>query len=327
MAYDPQVVQAARERLEQRRQTAINDAAALRTRLHQQIVRIQEIEQELATALPEITRAILGGDSEQEIARIQENNLRLQEELAGLLHKAGYKQNNLEPQYTCPLCEDTGYAGGKVCVCYQQLLREEASRRLSSLSAMKLTDFDDMSLSYYSDQVDPRLGISPREQMQDILNYCRDYAQAFTLNASSLLLGGATGTGKTHLSLAIAKLVTEQGYNVIYGSIQPLLRKLESEHFGRTEGDSESQLIGCDLLILDDLGMEFDSPFNRVCLYNIINARVLEGKPTIISTNLSHTAIKERYGEQIASRITGGFEPLLCVGDDIRQLIRHRKLK
>ncbi len=327
MAYDPQVVQAARERLEQRRQTAINDAAALRTRLHNQIVRIQEIEQELATALPEITRAILGGDSEQEIARIQENNLRLQAELAGLLHKAGYQQDNLEPQYACPRCEDTGYADGKVCNCYQQLLREEASRRLSSLSAMKLTDFDDMSLSYYSDKVDPRLDISPREQMQGILNYCRDYANAFTPSAPSLLLLGATGTGKTHLSLAIAKRVTEQGYNVIYGSIHPLLRKLESEHFGRSEGDSENQLIGCDLLILDDLGMEFDTPFNRVCLYNILNARVLEGKPTIISTNLSHSAIAGRYGDQIASRITGGFEPLLCVGDDIRQLIRHRKMK
>ncbi len=327
MAYDPQVVQAARERLEQRRQKAINDAAELRTRFHNQIPRVQEIERELTSALPEVTRAILSGDSEQKIILIQQNNLRLQEELSGLLHKAGYEQNNLEPQYTCPLCEDTGYADGKVCVCYQQLLREEASRRLSSLSAMKLTDFDEMSLSYYSDTVDPRLGISPREQMQDILNYCRNYARAFTPNAPSLLLSGATGTGKTHLSLAIAKQVTEQGYNVIYGSVQPLLRKLESEHFGRSEGDSEAQLISCDLLILDDLGMEFDSPFSRVSLYNILNARLLEGKPTVISTNLSHSAIKEHYGEQIASRITGGFEPLLCVGDDIRQLIRQRKLK
>jgi DNA replication protein DnaC len=326
MAYDPQVVQAARERLEQRRQTATDNAAALRIRLHNQIPRIREIEQELTTALPEVTRAILNGDNAA-VDRIRKDNLRLQEELAALLHKAGYPQNNLEPQYTCPLCEDTGYANGKVCACYQQLLREEACRRLSGLSAMKLTDFDEMSLTYYSDAVDPLLGVSAREQMRDVLDYCRDYAAAFTANAPSLLLSGATGTGKTHLSLAIAKQVAEQGYSVIYGSIQPLLRKLEGEHFGRAEGDSEAQLIDCDLLILDDLGMEFDSPFNRVSLYNILNARVLENKPTIISTNLSHTAIKERYGEQIASRITGGFEPLLCVGDDIRQLIRRRKMK
>lgn len=325
MAYDPQVVQAARERLEQRRQKASNDAAALRARLHTQYPRIREIEQELTTALPEVTRAILAGDNEA-VERTREHNLRLQTELADILLTAGFTQTNLEPQYTCPICEDTGYANGKVCTCYQQLLREEACRRLSGLSSMKLTDFDDMSLSYYSDKVDARLGISPRERMQKIVDYCRNYANAFTPNAPSLLLLGATGTGKTHLSLAIAKQVTEQGYSVVYGSIQPLLRKLESEHFGRAEGDSESQLINCDLLILDDLGMEFDSPFNRVCLYNILNARLLEGKPTIISTNLGHSAIAERYGDQIASRITGGFEPLLCVGEDIRQLIRRRNM-
>lgn len=325
MAYDPQVVQAARERLEQRRQQATDNAAALRTRLYTQFPRIKEIEQELTTALPEVTRAILAND-DAAVEHIRQNNLRLQEELADLLHKAGFAQSTLEPQYTCPRCEDTGYADGKVCACYQQLLREEACRRLSSLSAMKLTDFSDLKMVYYDDTVDPTLGISPREQMQDIIDYCRDYARAFTPNAPSLLLHGATGTGKTHLSLAIAKQVTEQGYNVVYGSIQPLLRRLESEHFGRTEGDSEAQLIGCDLLILDDLGMEFDSAFTRACLYNILNARLLEDKPTIISTNLSHSAIAERYGDQIASRITGGFEPLFCVGEDIRQLIRRRKM-
>lgn len=325
MAYDPHVVQAARERLEQRRQQASTDAAALRTRLYAQYPRIREIEQELTTALPEVTRAILAGDNDA-VERTRQHNLRLQTELADILLTEGFTQTNLEPQYTCPLCEDTGYANGKVCACYQQLLREEACRRLSGLSSMKLTDFDGISLSYYSDKVDPRLGISPRDRMQDVIDYCRHYAREFSLGAPSLLLLGATGTGKTHLSLAIAKQVTEQGYQVVYGSMQPLLRKLESEHFGRVEGDSESQLIDCDLLILDDLGMEFDSAFTRACLYNILNARLLEGKPTIISTNLSHTAIGERYGEQIASRITGGFEPLLCVGDDIRQLIRQRQM-
>ena len=82
----------------------------------------------------------------------------------------------------------------------------------------------------------------------------------------------------------------------------------------------------CDLLILDDLGMEFDSPFYRACIYNLLNARLLEGRPTIISTNMTFANIQERYGDQIASRLVGGFEVLLCVGKDIRQLLRRRSM-
>ena len=97
------------------------------------------------------------------------------------------------------------------------------------------------------------------------------------LNAKeNLIFMGTVGTGKTHLCLAIARGVAEQGNGVVYGSVQPLIRQLEAEHFGRAQGDSEEQLISCDLLVLDDLGMEFDTPFSRACLYNVLNARLLE---------------------------------------------------
>lgn len=327
MAYDPQVVKAARQRLEQRRTDAANNAAALRARLSEQYPRLREIEQELTAALPEITRIILSGGDTAELDAVQSKNMALQQEMATLLHSAGYDADNFEPRYVCPVCEDTGYVEGRLCDCYRRLLKEEACKRLSALSAMKLTDFESMDLEYYDAAVDPKMGISPRQKMQEIITYCRSYATRFTPAADSLLLQGSTGTGKTHLCLAIARTVAEQGYGVVYGSVQPLLRRMESEHFGRSEGDSEQELIGCDLLVLDDLGMEFDSPFYRACIYNILNARLLEGRPTIISTNLSFTAIKERYGDQIASRIVGGFVPLVCVGKDIRQLMRMRSMR
>ena len=72
--------------------------------------------------------------------------------------------------------------------------------------------------------------------------------------------------------------------------------------------------------------MEFDSPFYRTCIYSLLNDRLLEGRPTIVSTNLSFSAIGERYGDQIASRIVGGFELLMCVGRDVRQIMRYRAM-
>ena len=326
MAYDEKVVRAAKQRLEKRRRDADTSAAALREKMCEQIPRLREIEREKAAAIPELTHAILSGNADGAVERIQQKNLQLQQEMADILHANGCLFDNFEPRYTCRKCGDTGYANGAVCDCYRRLLQEEACRTLSGLSAMRLTDFDSLRLDYYSNAVDPKLGVSPREQMTDVISYCREYTAAFDLHSDSLLLQGATGLGKTHLCLAIARGVTEQGFGVVYGSVQPLIRRLEAEHFGREQGDSENQLISCDLLVLDDLGMEFDTPFSRACLYNVLNARLLEGRPTVVSTNLSVSALQERYGDQIASRISGGFVPLLCVGNDIRQIIRRQSL-
>ena len=145
MAYDPQVVQAARERLEKRRRDAVAVAATLRERLCAQIPRLREIEQQKAAAIPQITHAILSGESPETIENIRRQNLALQQEMASLLRQAGCDADNFEPQYTCPACQDTGYADGQVCGCFRQLLKEEACRRLCSLSAVKLTDFASMS--------------------------------------------------------------------------------------------------------------------------------------------------------------------------------------
>lgn len=326
MAYDENVVRAARQRLEKRRRDAETAAAALKERMCGEIPRLREIEREKAAAIPELTHAILSGNTDGAVERIQQKNLQLQQEMTEILRSAGCDCDNFEPRYTCKACGDTGYVNGAVCDCYRRLLQEEACRNLSGLSAMRLTDFGSMRLDYYSNTVDPKLGVSPRQHMADIIDYCREYTAAFDVNSDSLLLQGATGIGKTHLCLAIARGVTEQGFGVVYGSVQPLVRRLEAEHFGRQQGDSENQLITCDLLVLDDLGMEFDAPFSRACLYDILNARLLEGRPTVVSTNLSLAAMKERYGDQIASRISGGFVPLLCVGNDIRQIIRRQSL-
>ena len=180
--------------------------------------------------------------------------------------------------------------------------------------------FDTLSLEFYSDRPDARTGIAPRARMRDVIAYCRAYAEGFDGSDVSLLLRGPTGVGKTHLSLAIAGEVMARGYSVVYGPVQKLLHRIEKEHFGRAEGNSEDVMTECDLLILDDVGTEFTSPFYTSALYNIINERMLTDKPTIISTNLNQKDLTTRYGEQIASRITGTFQPIVCDGKDIRQL-------
>lgn len=321
MGYSREVYDTAMAVLEQRRSRASTEAAALKDRMEAACPRVAEIQREMAGDSLKVARAVLsGGDVDAAVEQIKGRNLQLQAELASLLAQAGETARDFEPRYTCPRCQDTGYADGAMCTCLRTLLKEEACKRLSRTVSMELTSFEDLDIRYYPDAKDPRIGCSPRELMQDVLEYCRAYAENFAADAPSLLLRGQTGTGKTHVSLAIARSATEKGYGVVYGPVQVLLHRLEKEYFRRADGNSEDMLLECDLLILDDLGTEFLSPFYTSALYNIINARMLEKRPTIISTNCAQTELLERYGEQITSRIIGTYVPLEFAGRDIRQI-------
>lgn len=327
MGYSPEIYKQAQAVLEQRRSAAQARAAALRQKLLREVPRLREIEQQMAQSSGKVVSAILkGNDVEKEVERIKAENLALQVEMSMLLREHDAGVSNFEPQYTCPRCEDTGICGNKRCECFRTLLRELSCQALSELSGMRPQSFDDLSLTYYSTQADARTGISPRARMRDVIAYCRAYAEGFDGSDVSLLLRGPTGVGKTHLSLAIAGEVLSRGYSVVYGPVQKLLHRLENEHFGRSSGNSEDVMTGCDLLILDDVGTEFSSSFYTSALYNIINERMLSGKPTVISTNLNQKELTDRYGEQVASRITGTFQPLVCAGADIRQLKLRQSL-
>lgn len=325
MGYNREVYDAAMAELERRRTQAVAAAETARRTLTYRRPRLLEIEQEMSRAALRVSRAVLsGGDVEAAVDRIKNENLALQAEMASILAQEGYPYPNLEPHYTCAACSDTGYVNGRVCSCLQALLKEEACRQLSRLTSMRLTTFEEMELSLYPETPDPVTGVVPRRRMEQIISFCRQYAEDFGPHSENLLLRGPTGTGKTHVSLAVARTAAEKGYAVVYGPVQVLLHRLEKERFGRESGNSEEQLMEADLLVLDDIGTEFSNAFSISCLYNLINTRLLEQRPTILSTNLSQEQLREKYGDAIASRITGAYTPLLFCGRDIRQ-IRARK--
>ena len=76
----------------------------------------------------------------------------------------------------------------------------------------------------------------------------------------------------------------------------------------------------CDLMILDDLGTEMPTPMAQSALYTLINTRLVKGKKTIISTNLSDEQLEKRYTPQICSRLAGEFLHLPFAGEDIRRI-------
>ena len=323
MGYSKSVLTRAAQILRERRASAESKAQQQREAVLKVCPELITIEREMSATGLAAVRAV--GDPQHARKTVQalaKRNLELQEERRRLLKSAGFEETCLQPAYTCAKCSDTGYLDGKPCACRRKLLRDLAFQELAAQSPLKLSDFQSFRLDLYDDTPD-ETGLVPREEMAAILSICKAYADGFSEHADSLFLYGKTGLGKTHLSLAIAAAAIEKGYGVVYGSAPTLLDKLEKERFGRApDADTESLLADCDLLILDDLGAEYTTGYTKAALYELLNTRLLRGKPTILNSNLTFPELEARYTDRVTSRILGNYTVLHFAGGDMRIRLR-----
>lgn len=326
MAFDRYIYEKAENTIKQRRFSAENRLNEHINEIYIKIPEIKEIMTTISQTSIELSKLIIrkDGNFTENFNKIKNQNLQGQATIKALLKQNNYPENYLEPVYTCSTCKDKGYYNGERCSCFNKLLTYFAVEQLNSEANMPECDFEHFSLEYYA-------GISTDscpdcyKKMAENLEFCKEYANKFSLNSESLFLIGQTGVGKTHISLAIAKAVSANGYTVAYGSLINYLRIIEKEHFGRSanaESDTMQVLISSDLLILDDLGSEFMTNFSESTLYNILNSRINLGLPTIISSNLSGKDLQQKYNDRIVSRLLSVYKLLLFVGQDVRQLKR-----
>ncbi len=223
------------------------------------------------------------------------------------------------PDFSCKLCSDTGFVNGKYCECVKRVAKQITFENMSKQMPITMQKFENFNLKYYSDKPGAD-GITPRKKMTEILKIAKEYCINFGSDSKNLLFMGNTGLGKTHLSLSIASEIINKGYGVIYGSAQNLLGEIEKEHFSYSgETEKSDALLNVDLLVIDDLGTEFLSSFTQSAFYNIINTRILNNHPTIISTNLTFSEIEQRYTPRISSRFLGNYQMIKFFGTDIRQ--------
>lgn len=302
-----------KEALEARRLAAVRTADEHNEELRARYPDIAEIDRELTkTGLLIFRTALAGGD----IAPVRERNLFLCQRRRELLLSYGYPSDYTEVHYACPDCRDTGYVDTKMCRCLREALIRE-NLKCSGLSGLfEEQSFDNFDLSHYRDSEEDL------RRMTKNLAAARAFAEDFPKNRGNLLLIGPTGTGKTHLSTAIAKTVISQGFDVLYDSIQNILSAFEHDRFRSGYGQEEStarKYLDVTLLVIDDLGTEFSNSFTVSVLYNLLNERANRGLSTVISTNLSVSRLTELYEDRIYSRMIGSqYQILQFCGKDYR---------
>lgn len=332
MGYGKSIYECVYNKLSEKRKKALYEANQRKNKLYARSKRAKQIESLLSSTAIQAAKSILSdGNAKLKLEKLRKNNLLLQEELKNILKEFGFPENYIDVQYDCKLCNDQGYVDGKMCTCMKQMLRNEAYNRLNCISALSLSSFETFSLDYYSSEPIGKGLPSPQKRMNDILRFCKNYADNFSKESKSLIMQGATGLGKTHLSLSIAKCAIDKGYGVIYISTPNIVSKLEKERFRYsneiTQEDTEALLCECDLLILDDLGTEFSTSFSNATIYNLINSRIMLNKPTIINTNLSMRELEKGYSERLVSRIIGDMVRLEFLGNDVRHQKTLNKIR
>jgi DNA replication protein DnaC len=161
--------------------------------------------------------------------------------------------------------------------------------RFDPKQAVKLTFPDPQDKSREANRIRHRIHALDGKGLVGNVARAKEMALSFARDPRFFLtLMGESGCGKTHLAAAIAHHCLAKGTMVIFAVVPDLLDSLRAT-FDKGSRIGYDELmrtyLECDLLILDDLGTEYDTAWAAEKVYQIVNHRYNWRLPTVITTN------------------------------------------
>ena len=311
---------------ERKRDRAESDLEDRKKDVYNQIPEIKDIDNEVASLGLKLARLVLSNPSNKEEilkeSQIKMNELKKRKD--ELLKQYKVPDWYLDVQYNCNTCNDRGFLqNGQKCNCLKQEIINDAYKMSNLSKVLHNQNFSTLDTSIFSKERVSASNISPYENILEIVAICELFIMNFDKdNGENLLFYGDTGLGKTFMCNCIAKELLDKGHLVIYQTAFKMFEIIEDYKFKNTDNhiskDNYENLFDCDLLIIDDLGTELTNSFTNSELFNIINTRLLSGKKTIISTNLSPMQLGSEYAQRIFSRVFDRFKMVKFIGKDLR---------
>ena len=124
--------------------------------------------------------------------------------------------------------------------------------------------------------------------------------------APNLIMCGSVGTGKTHLASAMVDQCIRANKRVLLARLIGIIRSIK-ETWARDSKHSEQEAIdyftNLDLLIIDEVGVQFGSDTEKMFVFDIIDGRYQNMKPTVLISNLDVAGVKEIMGERVIDRL------------------------
>ncbi len=286
--------------------------------------KLATIESELMKQGTRLLKCVLNRseDFEDIKAAIQD----LQKQKVQLLKDSGFAEDYLDDIYTCAKCRDTGFIDGRRCECLKNLIASNIVANSNLTEHMRKQTFENFDMSLFANQGDDGGRILRLAQV--VCDSALQFAENFDKNGDNFLVMGNAGTGKTYITSCIANRALERGKTVYYQTAFKLFEILENNKFNKGDEDVKDvvkYIYDTDLLIIDDLGTEFSTPFTTAAFFDIINTRIISGKSTVISTNLGFEEISNTYSQRIVSRFMESYQQFQMLSKDLRVILKNRK--
>jgi len=225
----------------------------------------------------------------------------------------------------CVLCDDTGWKPVETdgvrrvvrCDCWRERAAAKALTDANIPPQYRRCDLDNFNTF--------------NDSHVHAVSLARSFAEGFPVVEKGLMFLGPSGLGKTHLAVAIVKLViARSGAKALFRPMGSLLRQIR-DTYNPVMRSSERQVIQpimeAELLVLDDLGRERPTDWVEETLTLIIDTRYNERRPTIITTNYAllddssdPNALISRVGFRTLSRLHEMCEFIHLTGVDYREL-------
>lgn len=152
--------------------------------------------------------------------------------------------------------------------------------------------------------------IAKTDGQQRALKFAQSYAEGFdkvSKSGQSALFIGKPGTGKTHLAIGIAlHVMREHKRSALFLTVMRAIRGIKEtwrKDSEMSESEAIEDLVFPDLLILDEVGIQFGSEAEKLLLFDVLNERYERRRPTLMLSNLTAPEVAAYLGERVMDRL------------------------
>ncbi|XBC38464.1 MAG: DNA replication protein DnaC [Buchnera aphidicola (Floraphis choui)] len=147
------------------------------------------------------------------------------------------------------------------------------------------------------------------EGHKKVAKAAKKYAEEFNKNIASFIFSGKPGTGKNHLASAIGNHLILNGKSVLIITVADLMSNIKStfnNNNNTTEEDLLNNLSNVDLLMIDEIGMQIESRYEKIIINQIVDRRSSSKRSTGMLSNLDYRGLKILLGERVIDRMRLG---------------------